>query len=266
MNFPPPYQGPLFGPLAPLLSRLSPPWPSRPDTALLNTLAQQKHLVTARGLALRFVPPQADGLGYEARIATKGEVETRPDNWHDFFNGLVWCAFPAAKAALSGRHQDHLVSSLAPRGAVRDAMTHFDECGLVVLSADPSLLALLADFRWRELFWEARDRVRREMRWLVFGHATYEALFQPYRGLTAKAVLYEVPAATLAAVDRGELGEVDARLAADLAAGRYARPRELHPVPLLGIPGVTRASEAPEYYLDTWQFRPGRRSSGPSQV
>mgnify|MGYP002149479468 CR=1 FL=1 len=53
-------------------------------------------------------------------------------------------------------------------------------------------------------------------------------------------------------------------LAADLAAGRYARPRELHPVPLLGIPGVTRASEAPEYYLDTWQFRPGRRSSGPA--
>ena len=266
MSFPPPYQGPLFAPLATLLSNLSQPWPARPDTALLNTLARQRQLVTARGFPLHFVPPQADGLGYEARIATKGEVETRPDNWHDFFNGLVWCAFPAAKAALSGRHQENLGASPAPRGAVRDAMTHFDECGLVVLAADPSLLALLADFRWRELFWEARDRVRREMRWLVFGHATYEALFQPYRGLTAKAVLYQVTAATLGAVDRGELGEVDARLAADLAAGHYARPRELHPVPLLGIPGMTPESESPEYYLDTWQFRPGRRSSGLSQV
>ena len=53
---------------------------------------------------------------------------------------------------------------------------------------------------------------------------------------------------------------VDARLAAELAGGAYRRPRDFQPLPLLGIPGVTPASEDPGYYDDTWQFRPGRRA------
>jgi hypothetical protein len=53
---------------------------------------------------------------------------------------------------------------------------------------------------------------------------------------------------------------VDALLAAELAGGAYRRPRDFQPLPLLGIPGVTPASENPAFYDDTWQFRPGRRA------
>ena len=52
---------------------------------------------------------------------------------------------------------------------------------------------------------------------------------------------------------------VDQRLAADVAADCLRHPRDLQPLPLLGIPGLTPESEDPAFYEDTWQFRPGRR-------
>jgi hypothetical protein len=53
---------------------------------------------------------------------------------------------------------------------------------------------------------------------------------------------------------------VDQRLAADIAADCLRHPRDLQPLPLLGIPGLVAESEDPAYYDDTWQFRPGRRA------
>lgn len=256
MSLDAPFASPLFAPLHPWLAQL----PPRPDLATLADLCDRHPRHTARGLPLRFVPPQDDGLAYEVRIHERGEVETRPDNWHDFFNALVWLAFPRAKSMLSAAHMRALRPADEPRGTARDALTHFDECGLVVLSSQPALLDDLRAFAWSRLFVEQRAAVRAHMRWIVFGHATYEQLLAPFRGLTAKAVLYPVSAEALAAPLPELLPAVDARLAEDLASGRYARPRDFQPVPLLGIPGVTPDNEDPAYYQDTGQFRPGRRS------
>ena len=271
MSRPFPYGAPPFAALAPCLGELQPPWPAArpgaggPDAQAVSgvaALADELGLKTCNGHPLRFVLPQEDGLGYEARIAARGEVETRSENWHDFFNALVWCAFPHSKAALSGRHQAALEGgAAAARGLERDAMTHFDECGALVLSTEPDLLELIRDFRWKELFWERRAALAGSLRCVIFGHATYEQLLSPFRGLTAKAVLYEASAAELAAIDAGQLAGLDARLAAELVAGRYGSPRELQPLPLLGLPGMTPDNENPAYYDDTWQFRPGRRGA-----
>ena len=205
------------------------------------------------------MPPQADGLVYECRIWENGEVETRPDNWHDFFNALVWLTFPQTKIAVSACHVEAMTPEGAARGTVRDALTHFDECGIVVLSAKPELLDLLRNFEWKKLFVEQRAEVKQNMRFVVFGHATYENLLKPFRGLTAKAILYDVDASWLQLPLAEQLVAVDIRLAADLASGRYTRPRDFQPLPLLGIPGLVPESEDPAYYDDTWQFRPGRR-------
>ena len=97
------------------------------------------------------------------------------------------------------------------------------------------------------------------MRCFVFGHATCEQLLVPFRGLTAKAVLYEVSGAWWALPAAEQLASLDGRLASELAAGRHASPRDLQPVPLLGWPGMTPDNDCAEYYDDTWQFRPGRR-------
>jgi len=252
-----PYASPLFAPLRRWLDQL----PPRPDASAVAELARRFPIHTANGRPVRFVPPQADGLAYECRIWESGEVETRPDNWHDFFNALIWFRFPKTKIAVSARHVRAMTPAGAARGAVRDALTHFDECGIIVLSSRPDLLQLLRDFAWKKLFVGQREAVVRDMRFIVFGHATYEQLLAPYRGLTAKAVLYEVSEDWLRLPEEAQLEELDQRLAADLASGRYARPRDFQPLPLLGIPGLTPANENPDYYDDAWQFRPGRRQA-----
>ena len=233
--------------------------PPAPDTAAVAALAARFPILAPDGRRIRFVPPQADGLVYECRIRDTGEVETRPGNWHDFFNALVWLSFPQAKLAISARHVQAMAPAGAVRGSERDALTHFDECGIVVLSSQPRLLDLLREFRWRALFAERRADVLRAMRFVVFGHATYESLLNPFRGLTAKAILHEVDDVWLSMPVAAQAAAVDALLAADFANGRCARPRDLQPLPVLGIPGVTPDSELASYYDDRWQFRPGRR-------
>jgi hypothetical protein len=253
-----PSPGGLLLPLSPLLERM----PFAPDLAALGAVCAMDEALTQRGFPLRFVPPQEDGLGYEARIWARGEVETRPDNWHDFFNALVWLTFPCAKATLNFRHIQESAERPDARGRGRDAMTHFDECGIVVLSSDSSLLELVRGFHWKELFWARRADLSGALRCFIFGHATYEQLLSPFRGLTAKAVLYDVAEDWLRRPLSLQLADVDRRLAGELAAGAYADPRDLHPFPLMGLPGVTAENENATYYDDTWQFRPGRRGRG----
>ena len=213
------------------------------------------------GRQIRFVPPRADGLAYECRIRATGAVETRPGNWHDFFNVLVWLTFPRTKLAISARHVQAMRRAGAVRGSERDALTHFDECGIVVLSSQPELLDLLRAFQWKALFVERRTEVVRAMRFFVFGHATYESLLNPFRGLTAKAILYGIDESWLRLAMDAQLAAVDTWLAADFGRGLFPHPRDFQPLPLLGIPGVTADNEAPSYYDDTWHFRPGRQRS-----
>lgn len=249
-----PYISPLFAPLRGWLDQL----PPTPDSAALGRLAKRFPIHDENGQCIRFVPPQPDGLAYECRIRETGEVETRVDNWHDFFNALVWLTFTQTKIALSASHVRAMTQPGEARGTRRDTLTHFDECGIVVLSSKPALLDLLRGFEWKKLFVEHRAEVQSDMRFILFGHATYEQLLKPFRGLTAKAVLYEVSESWLAMPFAEQIAAVDLRLAADLASGRYQRPRDFQPLPLLGIPGVTPENEDPAYYEDTYQFRSGR--------
>ena len=251
----PAYANPLFAPLAPWLARL----PGAPDFSALQALARKCPVDNGLGRPIRFVAPQLDGLPYEMRVWESGEVETRPDHWHDFFNALVWLSFPRSKRAVTAAHVAAMQAPGQARGTVRDALTHFDECGILVLSSDPTLLDCLRRFAWRELFVERRVDVQRDMRFVVFGHAIYESLLAPFRGLTAKAILLPVAAANLDKTPEQFQALADVLLAETLMAGQYVRPRDFQPLPILGIPGVIPENENPAYYDDTWQFRPGRQ-------
>lgn len=224
-------------------------------------------LRTGSGQPLRFVAPAGDGEAYEARIWRCGEVATRPGDAHDFFNGLAWLNFPHTKALINARHVAGLAREQAAgnkatrRDAERDRLTHFDECGAIVVARDPTLLSLLAGFRWRALFVHRRADVVRDMALVIFGHASLEALAAPFRGLTVKAVLEPVDDAWFGLGVAARIADLDTRLCQRIAApGGLATP-PLQPVPLLGWPGVVAASEDAAYYDDTFQFRPGRRAA-----
>ncbi|MCW5576334.1 MAG: DUF3025 domain-containing protein, partial [Burkholderiales bacterium] len=174
---------PLRGVAAPLYGG---DWPSR---AVLQQTLDTAGVFTASGLPLRLVAPAADGFSYEGRLYERGELEFRERNWHDLFNVLVWLAFPRAKAALNARHRAAPVMARG-RGPVRDALTLFDESGMIVLSADEGLLEMIRGFHWKELFWMQRARVVDGMVFLPFGHALCEKALAPYKGITGRCLLF----------------------------------------------------------------------------
>src|SRR5712691_3761901 len=259
---------PIFAALAPLLGRLPPDRFPRHDEldALVNP-----SVASGAGAPIRFVPPAAPSkefsAQYELRIFETGEVQTRADNWHDLFNALVWLAFPKTKAVLNRHHCEQIRARRGERqrGTARDVLTLFDEGGIVVAAAHAELSDLLREFRWKELFWHRRADVLRSMRFYVFGHAIYEKALEPYKGVTAKALIVEATPDLLDAPLEQQLAELDAHAANYFSGAQaLASTRSLSPLPILGIPGWEPANARGDYYDDRTQFRLGR--SGESAV
>src|SRR5687768_9988273 len=97
----------VFAPLSILAARFASneDWPTLDE---LNALAVESRL------DVRFVSqapkrrrwkrrPDEPSVPYEERVYRLREIPTRPRNWHDFFNALVWILFPHTKAALNER-------------------------------------------------------------------------------------------------------------------------------------------------------------------
>ena len=223
--------------------------------------------MTGSGQPLRLAPAGDRRKGfaerYEARVYLGGEMVFRDRNWHDLLNLLVWLTFPRAKAALNARHFASLeaqrAAGAANRGPAQDTLTLFDEGGVIVASCDDELLGLLRQWRWKELFWASRARLRRRMRFWVFGHALYEKALQPFLGVTGRGVLMEVEPGLLALPPADQVAELDARLAGYVSDPRnLTATRELAVVPILGVPGWFRGNEREDFYDNTDYFRPRR--------
>ena len=222
------------------------PW-LRVDRSLdaLNRAAESIALKTESGRTVRFVPPGAKDAYYEVNVYDTGRVETRPDNLHDFFNALVWLAFPRSKARINAMHAAEIPREGGKRGRLRDLLTVFDEGGVIVECEDHALIALLEAMRWKELFWEQRERVRKAMRISIFGHAALEKAAEPWPGIACKALVVR-PGAELDDAVHTWLG----------ALGPGASPRDLTPVPVFGYPGWVAQDES--FYDDARYFRPSR--------
>lgn len=256
---------PVFAALAPLIERC--PRELFPGLEELNALLSPS-VTSGGGAPVRFVPPAPPSRDFSAQyeicVFETGEVQTRPGSWHDLFNALVWLIFPKSKAVLNRHHYDQINARRGEklRGTARDVLTLFDEGGIIVASADTELSALLREFRWKELFWRQRARVLRSMRFYVFGHAIYEKALEPYKGVTAKALILDVAPALVNAPFDNQLAELDARAAEYFShAEALTSTRRMSPLPVLGIPGWEAANERAEYYDDTSQFRPSRQLS-----
>jgi hypothetical protein len=254
-----PDRSPGFEPLRAVMGALGGAgFPSLLDLQRVLHAAAPK-VVGSEGRSLRLVPAgPGSGEPYEPRILRSEELPVRADNWHDLFNVLVWCTFPRAKAALNARHVLEMEREpRGRRGSVRDALTQFDEDGVIVLCSAPELLELIRAFQWKELFWRRREDVLQQMRFLVFGHALYEKLLAPFVGVTGKAVMCMVAPALSASPIQKQLSYADAALADSVCA--LASPRDLQPIPVLGIPGWYPAAALEAFYGDATYFRSGQR-------
>ncbi|WP_427915224.1 DUF3025 domain-containing protein [Ramlibacter sp. MMS24-I3-19] len=197
---------------------------------------------------VRFVPQSELPAGepYERFIHTTGCCPTR-DNLHDFFNGLTWLRLPAAKRRLNEVQAHALAQGSAPdrRGPVRDAITVFDENGLLLDAPQPLWDALLAR-DWRQLFVDLRP-LWAQARVLIVGHALLEKLAAPRKDMTAHVWHAPAPLDSVEAAD--------AWLAAQCTP-EWLAAKPFTPLPVLGLPGWWAANENFSFYDDSVVFRP----------
>lgn len=200
---------------------------------------------------VRFVPQSAlpDGEPYERFIFRHRACPTR-ENLHDFFNGVVWLGMPRAKARLNALQAGEIEARGigGVRGPVRDAITVFDENGLL-LQAPPPIWDALRARRWRELFVDLRP-LWAQARLVVFGHALLEKLTDPRKDLTGHVWDADAPLASLE--------EADAWLS-DRCTSEVLAGKPFTPLPVLGVPGWWAANQNFSFYDDSVVFRPRRR-------
>jgi len=234
------------------------PW-QKTGSALLNAWQQQPDALHAclaeKQTGFHAVPQNAlpDGEAYEAFIYRTHTVPTR-NNVHDFFNGLCWIRFPQTKQQLN-RLQALAIQQQgvkAQRGALRDALTLFDE-NAALLCAPQLLWDALQKQDWQALFVKHRE-LWKDAQLSLFGHALLEKLLNPYKGITAHVLCLPVPAE----VQTGADDALDDWLSHQLHLNEMQHKPFL-PLPVLGIPGWWAPNEDVGFYDDTQVFRPQKK-------
>ncbi|MBL1261715.1 MAG: DUF3025 domain-containing protein [Thiotrichaceae bacterium] len=243
-------------------------WPVLDDYQQL--LAQQDEPVMTRNGFPLCIVPQADKPGsfeqhYAPRIYISGEIQTRIENWHDFFQLLSWIMFPRTKAMINETHiplaQARIESGadIGRRSPLENLLSLFDEGGAVVISSDESLLQMVRDFHWKSLFWQQREALQEKLTCIVFGHAMYEKGLEPYIGMTANAILLHCDETFFQLSNEQQLAWVDEALLVALAdREQFSVPKDLSPFPILGMPGWDANNGDEAYYDNQRYFRPGR--------
>jgi hypothetical protein len=229
--------------------RTMPPWlhpfqgvADRVGKSKAESIAASLNFTRASDETLPQFVPQSTLPGdepYEAFIARTFRVPTR-NNLHDLLNGIVWLTFPKTKRHMNLLQAQEIMRRgvSGSRGAMRDALTVFDENG-AILQAPSSLTNALQERDWNSLFvthradWQSAHLV-------LFGHALLEKLMQPRKPMTAHVWCVD------------DLS--DDAVAASLTPERLI-DKPFSPLPVLGVPGWCEANEHPQFYRDSEVFR-----------
>ncbi len=221
-----------------------------------------------------------DARYYEQIIFEEHIIPTRKGSWHDFFNGMIWLQFPQTKNYLNGLHISQInTNGLNPRTKVRNHITHFDECGVVLFIKGNSLLVQLQQLfevhAWTRLFCELREEWNTHIFPVVFGHANLEMMLSPFIGLTGKVLLIQIedepalhylkqvndkhnakPSSTTLFVPH----LLDFLLLQHLQHKQtFFTDKPFYPLPLLGVPDWHFAKQDAEFYANTDYFMPKRQ-------
>lgn len=209
----------------------------------------------------------ADGRYYEEFIFHRQQVPTRYPNWHDLFGALIWCLFPKTKQLLNQLHIEQIeCHGNTSRTTLRNKLTLLDECGVLVLYSPKAafMIELLRNHQWADAFVKYRDCWQGQsdapqLGAMMFGHANYEMATRPFIGCTGKMLALVVPADFFGQSLRQRIEFIDTTLSEQIAnQGILVDPKQLSPLPLLGVPGWFEANKQPDFYQNTAYFRAKR--------
>ena len=225
-------------------------WPSIDD---------YKQAFTNEKLDVTPVPQSHDVIHfedqYEPRVYLKKELQTRTENWHDFFNAMIWLQFPKTKTVLNQLHFSSASNREkgSNRSTLENRITQFDECGALIISDNEFLLELLKQHRWQELFVENKALLESSLRCIVFGHAIHEKALAPYIGMTCHCLLTN-DKNLLSNVINNEYSAVDKFLSDQWKNEISANPGKFHAFPILGLPNYWPKQDF-DFYSNKKYFR-----------
>jgi hypothetical protein len=211
---------------------------------------------------------------YEEIIFEDDVIPTRAGTWHDFFNGLMWLSFTKTKAYMNQLHIEQTKQhGLVPRTKVRNHITHFDECGIVLFVDGEDLLQSLHTYfsmqNWEAIFIALKESWHQQILPVVIGHANYEMLLKPFIGLTGKVLLVPAPPSVIDMSEArnrlkswpGNHLDYDKVLHTFLSEKRiFEQSKPFYPLPLLGVPGWHYEQQTPEFYANKQYFMPKRQA------
>jgi len=221
-----------------------------------------------------------DSRYYEQIIFEENIIPTRKESWHDFFNGIIWLQFPQTKTYLNCLHIAEIkTNGLNPRTKVRNHITHFDECGVVLFIKGQRLFTQLQRLfetqAWTSLFCELREEWNTSIFPVVFGHANLEMMLSPFIGLTGKVLLIQIQdMSAMQYVEQDndssdtELENIisfeprclDSLLLQHIQKNQtFFTLKPFYPLPLLGVPGWHYAKQDAAFYANTDYFMPKRQ-------
>lgn len=197
---------------------------------------------------------------YESRIFLKGELQTRLDNWHDFFNAAAWLQFPKIKSALNSLHFENSVNREAGtnRSPLENAIALFDECGAVIVVDNEKYLDLIKSHEWKELFWNNKKKFKQHIQCYVFGHAMHEKALTPYLGMTTHTIILTRDSDFFQKSHHEQLQDIDQTIANTWLEKKIEKTKDLQPFPLLGVPTWWNEQQDETFYNNKDYFRPFR--------
>ncbi|ALO42018.1 DUF3025 domain-containing protein [Pseudoalteromonas phenolica] len=232
-------------------------WPS------FDWLNGLKDLKNPQGLNIRFTPNselENETRYYEAIIFETGQVPTREQNWHDLFGAFIWCLFPKTKALLNELHIEEIEAhGTKQRSKKRNAITLFDECGVILVVNNDEIISQLKSHQWSEAFVEQRAQWSKNYLPFTFGHANYEMMTNPFIGLTGKLVCIKAAESFYQLSLEQQYHYLDAQLYQMIKDGLLEDNKKMSPLPLLGVPSWYEENKEASFYANTDYFRPKRK-------
>lgn len=239
-------------------------WSQWPSCSALESLFPYE-ITNLNNLPIRFVEQKPEqnfsAVAYEEIIYQTGEVPTRSESWHDVFGAIIWSLFPNTKALINKLHHDDIQENgKEKRSTLRNALTLFDECGVVLVTKNTEVTTALRQHDWQTAFINNRELWQNSapngVLAFQFGHANYEMLTKPYLGLTGKWLHLEVSAELASLPLNVQYRMVDEKLADLVASGCLQDNSNLSPLPLLGVPTWYDKNCNPKFYDNADYFRP----------
>lgn len=257
----------LFEPILPAYQNLRYQHDHWPDLNSFQCLADslQGSVTNKRKKPITFVPQIETNKNfeqqYETMIYQMGEVQTRLSSWHDFFQVLVWCTFPKIKAELNAMHFNAASQRLKnnpdnkQRSHLENFLTLFDECGAIIVYQNDEIPYLIREFRWKELFVSHKESFIKEINCIIFGHGMYEKAINPYIGMTSQCLFLKQSSNFFLLPTVQKTQHIDAQISQSLAENNLWSTEDLHPFPLLGVPGWHKDNVDPVFYENKNYFR-----------